>query len=509
MANAAVQAQVDPLWRAMSDLRRRRHEAAAEACTELLGANPYDQAAWYVKTRALTMEAWIDDTEVEEEGAAEILMDDNAMAQMPRPGTSLARPQTGAVHGVNQGVRPMSSSGRPLTGFSRPGTQGRPGTGSVQDALQGNRPGTSRPVTSGGRFLRLGTASILSHGDQFIDLDRIDFRKYAGKTHVAKALCDYILYVEANPKKALELSAVATEKEKFQDWWWKARLGKCYYQLGLLREAESQFKSSLKLADNVVTVMELCKVYIRMDQPNTALELLKKELEAPANQGSTMLLLGVARIYEALNDTVNSVNYYKEALQYDSSSVEAIACLASHHFYSDQAEIALRFYRRLIHMGVNNPEIWTNVGLCCFYASQYDMCLQCFERALMQADGESLADIWYNIGQVAIGIGDLMLAYRSFKVAISVDSNHTESYNNLGVLELRKGNVEMARTNFQTAQALSPFMFEAFFNHALLAFKLGNFQESYQLVKQALEKYPEHTDSKDLMKELKQYFTLI
>ena len=36
-------------------------------------------------------------------------------------------------------------------------------------------------------------------------------------------------------------------------------------------EAESQFKSSLKLADNVVTVMELCKVYLRMDQPNTAL----------------------------------------------------------------------------------------------------------------------------------------------------------------------------------------------------------------------------------------------
>ena len=28
-------------------------------------------------------------------------------------------------------------------------------------------------------------------------------------------------------------------------------------------------------------------------------------------------------------------------------------------------------------------------------------------------------------------------------------------------------------------------------------------------LKQALEKYPEHTDSKDLMKELKQIFTLI
>ena len=31
-----------------------------------------------------------------------------------------------------------------------------------------------------------------------------------------------------------------------QDWWWKARLGKCYYQLGLMRDAEKQFRSSLK-----------------------------------------------------------------------------------------------------------------------------------------------------------------------------------------------------------------------------------------------------------------------
>ena len=26
-------------------------------------------------------------------------------------------------------------------------------------------------------------------------------------------------------------------------------------------------------------------------------------------------------------------------------------------------------------MGVNNTELWNNLGLCCFYASQYDMTL--------------------------------------------------------------------------------------------------------------------------------------
>lgn len=82
-----------------------------------------------------------------------------------------------------------------------------------------------------------------------------------------------------------------------QDWWWKARLGKCYYQLGLLRDAERQFKSSLGQGQGAAAaaaagvvgggsggpsgpgsnglnggavmiscVLELCKIYLRMDQ---------------------------------------------------------------------------------------------------------------------------------------------------------------------------------------------------------------------------------------------------
>ncbi len=31
---------------------------------------------------------------------------------------------------------------------------------------------------------------------------------------------------------------------------------------------------------------------------------------------------------------------------------------------------APRYYRRLLQMGVTNAELWNNLGLCCFYASQ-------------------------------------------------------------------------------------------------------------------------------------------
>ena len=206
---------------------------------------------WYLKCRALTMVNWVDDTDFEEEGVAEVLLDENSTATLPRPGTSLTRPmaQVSAPGVPGQGMRPMSASGRPLSGFARPGTgSARPGSNAgVEGAMAGARPGTSRPTTALGRLVRLGTASMLSEaGGPFINVDRLDLRKYAARPALAKALFEYVLYHDHNPRKALELAALATVAANYEDWSWKERLGKCYYMLGLYREAEKQFASSIK-----------------------------------------------------------------------------------------------------------------------------------------------------------------------------------------------------------------------------------------------------------------------
>jgi len=43
--------------------------------------------------------------------------------------------------------------------------------------------------------------------------------------------------------------------------------------LGMYRDAEKQLKSALRHQDMIVTSLELSKVYIRLDQPNTALSI--------------------------------------------------------------------------------------------------------------------------------------------------------------------------------------------------------------------------------------------
>ncbi|XP_013404505.1 tetratricopeptide repeat protein 8 [Lingula anatina] len=499
---------MDPMFLAYSFFRRRKFEQCVNLCTQLLEKNPYDQAAWSLKTKALTEQVYVDEVEMDEEGIAEMLMDDNAIAQITRPGTSLKKPGT-SQSGPSQGVRPMSQSGRPLSGFVRPGTQsGRPGT--MEQAIKTPRTAhTARPVTSAsGRYVRLGTASMLSTPDgPFINLARLNFSKYAQRPNLAKTLFEYILYHENDVRNALELGALATEACQFKDWWWKVQLGKCFYRLGLYREAERQFKSAMNQMDMVDTFLYLAKVYVRLDQPLTAVEIFKQGLEK--FPGETAILTGIARIYEGLNDMENTVKYYKDVLHYDNMHVEAIACIGTNHFYTDQPEVALKFYRRLLQMGVHNAELYNNLGLCCFYAQQYDMTLTCFERALALSTEENASDVWYNIGHIALGIGDSNLAYQCFRLALTNNNDHAEAYNNLGVLELRKGHLEQARAFFQASTVLSPHMFEPHYNYAVLSDRVGDLQTSFSEAQKALTSFPDHADSKDLLKQLKQHFSLL
>jgi hypothetical protein len=59
--------QLDPVFKAQWLFRQHKWDDCIALCTELLAANPYDQAVWYLKTRALTLRSWVDDTEIDEE----------------------------------------------------------------------------------------------------------------------------------------------------------------------------------------------------------------------------------------------------------------------------------------------------------------------------------------------------------------------------------------------------------------------------------------------------------
>ncbi|KAF4522484.1 hypothetical protein B566_EDAN002569 [Ephemera danica] len=443
-------------------------------------------AAWVLKMRALAEQAYIDDIENDEEGIAETLLDDEAVAQMARPGTSLrTAPKTAG--GPTHGMRPPSTTGRPITGVVRPGSRSRPGT--MEQALKTPRTARSaRPLTSSsGMKARLGTASMLSEpGGPFIALSRLNMVKYAKQQSIAKPLFEYIYHYEQDIPKALELAVQGTQACNFKDWWWKLRLGRCYTRVGLVREAEQQFRSALRDSPSIPALLGLARVYTRLDQPLAAIQVCQAGLDIFPQE--VALRTEVARLYEGMGDLCRSVQTYRIVLQQDATHIEAIACIGMHHFYSDQPEVSLRFYRRLLQTGIYSAELFNNLGLCCYYAQQYDMTITCFERALN------------------LGVGDAAMATQALRLALVADPTHAPAFNNLGVLEARRGQTAVAQSMFQAAAGLAHVLFEPHYNYAHLANEVGQLHASYVMVQKALKAYPDHVPSKNLLQILKHHF---
>jgi len=53
--------------------------------------------------------------------------------------------------------------------------------------------------------------------------------------------------------------------------------------------------------------------------------------------------------------------------------------------------------------------------------------------------------VWCNVGHIALSTGQTDLASQCFRLALSANGNHAESFNNLAVLEIRKGNVDQVK----------------------------------------------------------------
>ena len=81
-----------------------------------------------------------------------------------------------------------------------------------------------------------------------------------GDGKIIKA-CDVVY--ECPFREAMELASQAMQASKFEDWYWKVQMGKCYFRLGMFRDSEKMFKSALKQQEMIDTFLLLAKVYIR------------------------------------------------------------------------------------------------------------------------------------------------------------------------------------------------------------------------------------------------------
>ncbi|ULT90376.1 hypothetical protein L5515_008447 [Caenorhabditis briggsae] len=481
--------------------RENRLSEAEAVCTNLLRKNPLDQATWALKMQCLSDSTYVDELDNEDMGLAETFLEQNVIATSARPGTSFQRPKTTAK-GMNPIMRPSTNAGRPLSGVVRPQTSFK--AGSMDQAVRTARTAkTARAVSStSARNMRLGTASMAAGADgEFVNLARLNIDKYAADPQVNRQLFEYVFYYVNDMRVAHQIAGTASKSASFEDYYWKNQLAKCYLRLGMLNDAEKQLHSSLNQRKLIESFALLAKVQNRMDQPVAALKTYAQGLDS-FNEDVTMLT-GIARVQEALGEYDLSVDMYKRVLDVQSNNIEAIACVATTHFYDGKPEIALRYYRRILQMGVSSAELFMNIGLCCFAAQQFDFAVSSILRAQSTMTEDVAADIWYNIGQVMIDVGELEYAARAYSIALTHDPDHSESLVNLGILKHRDGKIDESRAMFSSAIAKNPLMFEGNYNLALVCLAQGRYHEAKNLIGKALEAFPDHEHCKRMYENMK------
>uniref|UniRef100_A0A5S6R415 Tetratricopeptide repeat protein 8 n=1 Tax=Trichuris muris TaxID=70415 RepID=A0A5S6R415_TRIMR len=491
---------MDNLYVALYHYRQRNFDKSVEECSKALEANPYDQAAWCLKLNCLVREVKLDDIDLEETGIAEELLNEEVLSGMPRPETSLRRTTSSSSGTTSQSIRPRTRAGRPVTGVLRPESQ-MSKSDTLQAALRtGRSVQTARPLTSvTGRFIRLGTASMLATEGAFINVSRLNLPKYASRQEFSRPLFEYLYFNLNDVRTALQLALLA-ESTNQSDWYWKLQVGRCYSRIGQYRDAEKSIKSAYVQQPSITTVLHLSKVYCAIDQPLKAIEVLKQALNK-FNE-DTALLKALCIIYEKLNNQVEIDSLLRRILRQDSIDIEAIASVATNYFYNDLPELAMRFFRRILQMGVVTTEVYLNIGLCCFNAQQFDLAVDCLRQAVQMATDEQSGDVWYNIGYIALATGDLQWAKQCFSLCLTYSGDYAEAWCNLAVIEIREGSDSQANSLLETAMIHGGHTFEPFYNYALLQYKAGNFQSSLNAVKKSLDIYPEHTASKELFKLL-------
>ncbi|KFD64961.1 hypothetical protein M514_11552 [Trichuris suis] len=456
-------------------------------------------AAWCLKLNCLVREVKLDEIDLEDTSIAEELMNEEVLSGMPRPETSLRRPTSSSAGMASQSIRPRTKSGRPITGVLRPESQMNK-SDTLQATLRTARTSqTARPLTSlTGRFVRLGTASMFATGEgAFINVSRLNLSKYASRQEVSRPLFEYLFF---KLNDAFQLALLACESTKQSDWYWKLQVGRCYLRMGQYRDAEKNIRTAHVQQASITTALHLSKVYCAIDQPLKAIEILNQALNK-FNEDTT-LLKALCVIEEKLNNQIEIDSLLRRILRQDSIDIEAIASVATNYFYSDLPELALRFFRRILQMGMVTTEVYLNIGLCCFNAQQFDIAVDCLHEAIRNATDEQSGDVWYNIGYVALATGDLQWAKQCFSLCLTYSGDYAEAWCNLAVIEMHEGNLSQANSLLETAMIHGSHTFEPFYNYALLQYKAGKCQSSLNAIKKSLEIYPEHTASKELFKLL-------
>lgn len=223
-------------------------------------------------------------------------------------------------------------------------------------------------------------------------------------------------------------------------------LGRSYYELNMLDEAEKSFEKALDTYDgNPDIYRDYAIALAKNGKPDEASEMLEKAKEEDIGDASINLVQG--EVYAAGGEYEKAVEALELSAQTaDSAELKLRAYLAAADIYYEN----LNDYEGMVELlenATSQPDLAGNtilteeLGLAYSYAAQqteedkyYRAAIECFEKLI--DGGDNRYDLYYNVSVLYRSLGDFESAITTLLEADRAHPERYETYRELAFIEI-------------------------------------------------------------------------
>ncbi len=181
-----------------------------------------------------------------------------------------------------------------------------------------------------------------------------------------------------------------------------------------------------------------------------------------------------------------------ELSQQDIQTIGKLRQAAFEATRSGQFDLAETQWSKLIEQLPQEAAVWSNRGNVRVRQNNLEGALADYSQAIAIAPTEG--DPYLNRGAVWEAMGQWEKAIDDYNVMLSLNPDDPAAYNNRGNAEAGQNEWALAIADYQAAITLQPSFSLAYGNYALALYQTGDIQQSMQIMKSLVRKYPSFVD---------------
>ncbi len=229
------------------------------------------------------------------------------------------------------------------------------------------------------------------------------------------------------------------------------------------------------------------------DKLEEAIQLYQHILKAEPRHIDASHCIGLA--YAQLGQWHEAIQYFKQALLYDSANPHIYLNLANTYKKTQDLSKAKLHYQQALQLNPKYAQAHNNLAGIYAHERHDTLALEHYKQALHAAPDFMAAH--YNLGLLFLKTNQFAAAQKQFSNVIALFPEHADAHFYLGLLALQDEQLEQAENFFQHVLAIEPEHADAWVNSGVIALKRDQGQQAIDCFTRALAFNENHLEAKN------------